>query len=134
MEHYAYGRPTIVQRGLWEDMIGSYPIDFFLINPDQTDEYDSSYLTTASVRAGRLRQHDSKDCATIWDVWTPSPFRRQGFCTLLLQHVIQECSERFQTLYVQVDVSNVKAIALYQKLGFVFSVLTPEWLLGTLTF
>lgn len=48
------------------------------------------------------------------------PYRRQGFAEYLLQDLLNRAAERgMKKIFLEVRVSNVSAIALYRKFGFV---------------
>ncbi len=59
------------------------------------------------------------DEATLFNIAVHPLFRRQGYGRLLLERLIKILEELgITTLWLEVRVSNINSIALYQKLGF----------------
>lgn len=57
--------------------------------------------------------------AHILNLCIDEPFQRQGLARLLLQHLIQEATNRHATIvFLEVRPSNPRAVELYQRSGF----------------
>jgi len=68
----------------------------------------------------RIDKSDNARRLYIMTLACLAPYRRLGFGTKMLEHVLKICEEdgKFDSVYLHVQISNEGAIAFYRKFGF----------------
>lgn len=59
-----------------------------------------------------------KHKATIWGVYIQPDFRGKRISQKLIENIIQECSNLFEQVLINVNADNLSAITIYKSLGF----------------
>ncbi|AVF35960.1 ribosomal protein S18-alanine N-acetyltransferase [Rahnella sikkimica] len=86
---------------------------------NQGERYLNFKIMRNDVMAGFAITQIVLDEATLFNIAIDPAFQRQGLGRALLEDVIQQIEKKdVFTLWLEVRASNVKAIALYESLGF----------------
>ena len=79
---------------------------------------DIVYCACAFVNKENNLYHSQAKGYFIHSLCTNVNYRKRGFCSKLLNYIIDDLIPKNEYLYMEVDKNNNKAISVYKKIGF----------------